>query len=161
MFPPGTFLWKPRLSSHVVDVELQVASLHDSQYWGKLEYMRMLESNKVETRNFQNTRWNNEMLCYQCSIPPSIIVEKCSNNKESIQNWKKVFLRMFCAANCWIVTNEFLYTCRTVSYPRTTTIWRRQAIWIFTTAAQIKPFQPSVNILTANHLRNWNFTTIS
>ena len=59
MFPPGTFLWKPRLSSHVVDVELQVASLHDSQYWGKLKDMSItLESIKVETRNFQN----NEML---------------------------------------------------------------------------------------------------
>ena len=54
MFTPGTFLWKSRLSSHVVDVELQVASLHDSQYWGKLRYMRvMLESIKVETRIFK------------------------------------------------------------------------------------------------------------
>ena len=54
MFPPGAFLWKPRLSSHVVDVELQVASLHDSQYWGKFKYMRMmLESIVVKTRIFK------------------------------------------------------------------------------------------------------------
>ena len=64
MFTPGTFLWKSWLSSHVVDVELQVASLHDSQYWGKLKYMRMLESIKVETRNFQNTGGNSIMKCY-------------------------------------------------------------------------------------------------
>ena len=32
---PGALLWKSRLSAHVVDVELQVAPLHDSQYWRK------------------------------------------------------------------------------------------------------------------------------
>ena len=35
MIRPGALLWKSRLSAHVVDVELQVAPLHDSQYWRK------------------------------------------------------------------------------------------------------------------------------
>ena len=54
MIRPGAFLRKARLSPHVVDVELQVASLHDSQYWGKFKYMRMmLESIVVKTRIFK------------------------------------------------------------------------------------------------------------
>ena len=32
MSTPGALLWKARLSAHVVNVELQVAPLHDSQY---------------------------------------------------------------------------------------------------------------------------------
>ena len=35
MSRPGALLWKSWLSAHVVDVELQVAPLHDSQYWRK------------------------------------------------------------------------------------------------------------------------------
>ena len=32
MTTPGAFLWKAGLAAHVVNVELQVAPLHDSQY---------------------------------------------------------------------------------------------------------------------------------